>query len=234
MSQEVGKANPPAWAALSMMLFMLLYLALAVACLWQYGSPHPLARVDLFSVSVLVISVLLGVEHIAFSRALPQFEEVKREAFGLNYDPAMAKWISLLALAELTVFLDYGHWHLLPALENRFAQSVGIALYLIALLWLRWTDACLARHFRAAQPRREVIKGGAFRYIRHPRYAALIASRIAFALVFASLIGWLLVLGWIIAVRRRILLEEAHLQELFGKEYVVYQQHTARLLPRFY
>ncbi|HEX8070829.1 MAG TPA: methyltransferase [Pyrinomonadaceae bacterium] len=229
-----SEAKPAAWAFVSMTLFMLVYLALALACLWQYGSPHPLARVDFFSGGALVVSVLLGLEQLAFGQALPQSEEVKREAFGLSYDPAMAKWISLLALAELCVFLDYGHWRLLPALETRAAQGAGLALYAGSLCWLRWAAACLARHFLAAGPRREVIKGGAFRYVRHPRYAGLLASRVAFALVFASPLGWLLVFGWIVVVRRRILLEEAHLQKLFGQEYVTYQRRTARLLPHLY
>jgi protein-S-isoprenylcysteine O-methyltransferase Ste14 len=217
-----------------MMLLMLIYLAFAVACLWQYGSPHPLARIGFFTGSALAISALLGVEQLAFSQALPQSDDVKREAFGMNYDPAMAKWISLLALAELTVFLDYGQWHLLPRLENRVLQSIGIALYLFCLCWLRWTDNSLTRHFITGKTTREVITGGAFRYIRHPRYAGLIASRIGFVLVFASPIGWLLVLGWVLVVRRRILLEEAHLQSIFGKEYELYMQHTARLLPFVY
>ncbi len=234
MSPGRGVLNESARAFLGMMLFMLIYLGLAVACLWQYGSPEPLARIDLFSGGALVVSVLLGMEQLAFGRALPPSEDVKREAFGMSYDPVMAKWISLLALAELTVFIDYGHWRLLPALENRVLQGVGMILYLISLFWLRWADACLARHFHAAQPRREVITGGAFRRIRHPRYAGLILSRIAFALVFASLTGWLLVLGWVMVVRRRILLEESHLREVFGEEYITYQQHTARLLPRLY
>jgi protein-S-isoprenylcysteine O-methyltransferase Ste14 len=217
-----------------MMLFMLIYLALAVACLWQYGSPHPLARIGFFTASALAISLLLGVEQLAFSHALPQSDDVKREAFGMNYDSAMAKWISLLAIAELAVFLDYGQLHLLPGLENRVLQSIGIVLYLVCLFWLRWTDSSLVRHFITGTTKREVITGGAFRYIRHPRYAGLIVSRIGFALVFASPIGWLLVLGWVLVVRRRILLEEVHLQSIFGKEYDLYMQHTARLLPFVY
>lgn len=137
-------------------------------------------------------------------------------------------------IAELVVFLDYGHWHLAPALENKVLQSAGLSLYILTLLWLRWTDAALIRHFNDARAVREVITEGPFRYIRHPRYAALIASRIAFALVFASLPGWILAAGWVVAVRSRILREEPHLKDMFGPEYETYASKTARLLPGIY
>jgi protein-S-isoprenylcysteine O-methyltransferase Ste14 len=235
MSQERKKSGQLNRAFWGMALFLLLYLALAVACLWQYGSPHPLARINLYTGGALLISVLMGFGQLAFSRGLPQTAEVQREAFGMNYDAAMAKWISLLSLGELAVFLDYGQWHLVPALENRALQSIGLVLYLAALFWLRWVDIRLTRHFVASSnARREVIKSGPFRYLRHPRYAGLMTSRIAFALVFASPIAWLLALGWFLAVRRRMRREEAHLQEVFGQEYEIYMRQTARLVPGIY
>jgi protein-S-isoprenylcysteine O-methyltransferase Ste14 len=215
--------------AASLLVFMLIYFALGVACLWQWGEPRGWARVDFFAAIALILSVLMGAEHLSFSRSIP--DEIKSEAFGTSYDPGMAARVTLLGIAELIVFLDYGHWHLAPALENKILQSAGVALYLITLAWLRSTDARLTRHFNDAS---KLITAGPFRLVRHPRYAALIASRIAFALVFASLLGWALAAGWAAVVLRRIRLEEPHLEERFGEEYRHYASKTARLIPGLY
>jgi protein-S-isoprenylcysteine O-methyltransferase Ste14 len=68
----------------------------------------------------------------------------------------------------------------------------------------------------------------------NPRYAGLIGLRIGFALMYASLIGWLLVLGWILVVRRRFFLEESHLQKLYGAKYAAYSRRVGRPAPRLY
>ena len=194
----------------------------------------PWSRLNFLSGAAIALGLLLGMEQIIFTFNLPTSAGVKREAFGITYDPGMAMWVALLAIFELAVFLDYGHLHLVRSLERPAFQSVGLGLYVVALFLLRWSDAWLARYFTLAGERRELMTGGPFRYLRHPRYAGLIISRIAFALAFASILGWLLVLGWVLIVHRRISLEESHLKKLFGKEYEVYSQRTPRLLPGIY
>ncbi len=227
--QTISKPNRALMNAASLLIFMLIYLALGVVCLWQWGEPRGWSRIDFFTGIALALSVLMGAEHLAFSRSIA--EEIKSEAFGTSYDPGMAGFVTTLGILEIVVFLDYGHWHLAPALENEVLQSAGLGLYIITLLWLRWTDTALIRHFNDA---RGVITKGPFRHIRHPRYGALIASRIAFALAFASLPGWALAAGWVMAVHRRIVREEPHLKEIFGPEYEAYASKTARLIPGIY
>lgn len=219
---------------LSMTLFMLIYLALMLACLRQWGTDAPWSRLNPLSGAAIALSLLLGMEQLIFTFALPKSADVKREAFGITFDPGMATWVAVLAICELSVFLDYGHLHLVPSLERRDLQCIGLGLYVIAFALLRWTDAWLARHFSRTGERRELMTGGPFSYLRHPRYAGLIISRIAFALSFASIIGWLLVLGWILIIHRRISLEEPHLKKLFGENYEAYAQRTSRLLPGIY
>jgi protein-S-isoprenylcysteine O-methyltransferase Ste14 len=60
------------------------------------------------------------------------------------------------------------------------------------------------------------------------------ASRIGFALAIPSILAWVLVLGWFLAVRRRIKLEELHLQDVFGVAYSAYAGRTSRLIPGLY
>jgi protein-S-isoprenylcysteine O-methyltransferase Ste14 len=78
------------------------------------------------------------------------------------------------------------------------------------------------------------ITDGPFRYVRHPRYAGAMAAKIAFPLVFASALGWVLAVAWIALLFRKVLGEETHLRNLFGPEYEAYARHTARLLPGVY
>lgn len=234
MPQASKPTEQTKWMLLSMVIFMLIYLALMLGCLRQWNTSTPWSRLNFFSGTAIALSLLLGAEQILFTFALPKSGETKREAFGITYDPGMATWVALLSVCELVVFLDYGHLHLLPTLERGWLQSIGLGFYVVALVLLRWTDAWLARHFARSGDVRELMTDGPFHFLRHPRYAGLLISRIAFALVFASLPGWLLVLGWLLAVHRRIKLEELHLQKTFGTDYEAYSKRTSRLLPGIY
>jgi protein-S-isoprenylcysteine O-methyltransferase Ste14 len=234
MPKGSESSNQSAWSYAKMLPGLLVFVVLAVVCLIHWRSPQPFSRVDLFAVGGILMNVLWWLEQTAFSLSLPPSSEVKVEVFGMNYDPQMAMSSSLLTLVEFAVFLDYGHWQLVPVLEQPLLQSIGLLFYLVAIAVLRWADVDLARHFQTSGDERQPVTHGAYRYIRHPRYAALTLSKLAFALIFASLIGWLLLALWLLIVRRRIRREEPHLREVFGGAYAAYTKNTARLLPFVY
>ena len=216
------------------LLYVALYFAAAIACLWQWGSARPWSRLDIFSGGFLLISLMWIHATLRFHRAIFRSREVMREAFGTSYDPEMMTWINVFAIAELSVFLDYGHLHLVPQLENPVLQTIGLAMYFLGAVWLIWTDRYLSRQFHGDLADRKVMTEGPYRFVRHPRYAALIASRIAFALCLASILAWGFTLGWLFVNLRRVRLEEAHLRELFGPDYDVYASRTSRFLPGIY
>ena len=215
-------------------LFFLLYLVLAWASLWQWGSPEPGSRIDLFSGGFFAATPLWLGEYAVFLKSIGPTREVRQEAIGATYDPAMTKWVTALSLAEMAIFIDYSHWRLVPALENTPFQSVGLALWFLIPGWLLWADLHLGRHFSDENWPSRLVTGGPFRYVRHPRYAGLLASRIAFYLLFASAVGWLFGVGWLLLVAKRIRLEEAHLRQHYGADYDVYASKTPRLLPGIY
>jgi protein-S-isoprenylcysteine O-methyltransferase Ste14 len=210
------------------------YLAVALLCLRRWGAPAPWSRLDAASALALLASVVLAVQQVAFGRALPQTAEVQREAFGMSYDPAMARAISLLAAVELLVFVEYAHEPLAQALDAGALRWSGVVLYAATVAWLAWVDAALVGHFNEAASGRRLLTTGPYRYVRHPRYVGLIASRVAFALVFASVVAWVLIAGWVWIVRRRVVREEAHLTVVFGPAYGEYAQRTWRLVPGLY
>jgi len=221
----------PYWGASS---FPFLYLLLALLCLRQWGTNRPWSRLDFFSGSFLALSAFLALRQIRFKKSILRSPEVLREASGASYDPATVKWASLQSLAELTVFLDYAHWHLVPSLEKPVLQEAGLGLSILAVVWLLWADTILVEHFDHGLDNRELITRGPFRVVRHPRYAGLLSLKAGFALTFASVLGWLSLAVAVALVRRRIQLEENHLRGVFGQTYESYVRRTARILPGFY
>jgi protein-S-isoprenylcysteine O-methyltransferase Ste14 len=218
----------------SSLLFFLLYLVTALACLRQWGSTDPWARFDRFSGGYLLISLVWLYQSAGFHQTVFRSKELMREASGFSYDPKMMTWISIVSVAELAVFLDYAHWRLTPKLELPLLQYGGLALNVAGAVWLVWVDCYLVSHFASGLENRRLITEGPYRFLRHPRYLALLVSRAAFALIFASALAWGFVLAWIGLVVRRIGLEEAHMRELFGAEYETFAQGRARLLPGIY
>jgi protein-S-isoprenylcysteine O-methyltransferase Ste14 len=137
-------------------------------------------------------------------------------------------------VADLAVFLDYGHWHLVPGLERRSAQAFGLVMYLGVVLWQKWADRYLHAAFASQALLPKLMRTGPFAYVRHPRYAGALAGKVAAAMLFASALGWLQAVLWSALLLRQVGLEEAHLRDLFGREYEDYSAHTARLIPGIY
>ena len=215
-------------------LFVGGFLGASIVCLYQWGGTAPWSRLDLFSGGYLFLAMVLVVQQGFFARSLAFSKEKMEEAFGLSYDPGWMKRAYWLGLAELLIFIDYGHFRLTPFLERRPLQAAGIMLMTAAIVWLGWVDRYLSRHFRDDLTQQAVMNNGPYRYIRHPRYAGLIASRIACALILASAVAWLLAFCWVMLTLRRIRLEEPHLAGLFGQSYESYAARTPRLVPWLY
>ena len=216
-----------------LLLAALVYFAVALGCLWQWGGGKPWSRLDLFSGGMLgLLALSTGVE-LFVGRALLASEAALHEASGAAYDAATLVAGAVLSAGDALIYLDYGHWRLAPALERAPLQSVGLVLGIAAVAWLLWTDAQLAAYFTGGSPP-TLMTHGPFRYVRHPRYAGVLAVRAALALSLASLVAWGLAGAWLIMLLRRIRLEEAHLRALFGVDYDRYAEHTPRLVPGNY
>lgn len=206
-------------------LFSLMYFALALACL---------RRLDVFAGGFLGLMSLSVIYELIFGLPTLRSPGALREAVGMAYDRATLMALPLLSVGDFLVFLDYGPRHLTPALREGVLQTVGLLLSIIAIAWLGWTDTRLARHFAEAPAVQHIMREGPFRYVRHPRYAGILAVRLAFALVFLSPVGWLLAIAWTTVLLRRIRLEEGYLRQRFGREYEDYANHTPRLVPGVY
>jgi len=210
------------------------YLVIALLCLRHWGAVDPWQDLDFYSAGFFTLAALLPLYKIRFKRGSFESRETLREASGLSYDPATVRWGSLLAVGELSVFLDYGHWHLMPALRRPGLQITGLVVYACALGALMWTDTCLVRHFQGDPTHRQLMTTGPFAVVRHPRYASLLLGKLGLSLLFASTFAWFSLLVSIFLICRRICLEETHLREIFGSPYSSYTEHTHRLFPGIY
>jgi len=204
-------------------------------CIRQWGENDPWSRLDGFvCLHILITALLLVYSLVYFNPMIYRSTEVEREAFGRNYDQKTA-WIGMaLGAAEIIVFLDYGQWHFAPVLENSPLRTIGAIVLIIAALWRTWTDNYLVRHFSQDLVRRELMTRGPYQFIRHPRYAGFLLSKVALALLYASIIGWALVIGTILLIIHRINREEEHLRQVFGTKYDDYAQRTDRMFPQIY
>jgi protein-S-isoprenylcysteine O-methyltransferase Ste14 len=214
------------------LLFAVGHLAVSLACLIQWGQPSAWARVDLFSGGYLVLRSLPVLRSILSPFRARGSAESNRERWGSTSAPRFVSFTLVLSIADVAIYLDYGHWNLTPALQRPAAQAAGLLLHLAVAFWNRWA----ARYHRAAfdnnAVRPALVRSGPFRYVRHPIYAGAMIQKIAAALVFGSAVGWLLAALWWVLLLRQVRLEETHLRKLFGDEYEGYARQTpAKLAP---
>ncbi|HXA56109.1 MAG TPA: isoprenylcysteine carboxylmethyltransferase family protein [Candidatus Acidoferrum sp.] len=227
----------PAFLTKSFVLSFLcatVWFVTAFCGLRQWRSATPWSQLDVFSVTLLALLLVWSVATALFHREMFQSREIMLEASGMNFDKLMFFWIDVFAAAEVLVFFDYGQWHLVPQLREPYLQIPGLALCIAGTVWLIWTDIYLSRQFRGGLSDRRMMNHGPYHFVRHPRYAGLIISSIAFALAMSSVIAWALAIGWIWVNVRRVELEENHLRGLFGAEYDRYAARTARFFPGVY
>jgi len=216
------------------LIFSLGYLVLALACLFAWEASNPWGHLDRYSGGYLFLRWVASLHSLISSRKVFRSKRVMREWWALDSDPAGPSWVMALMVSDLLVFLAYGRWHPLRVLEQPGFQGAGLGLYSVVIVWQAWTDSYLANYFEREESLPLPMNQGPFRFIRHPRYAAAILGKVAFALVFASAIAWLLAAAWMYLLIRKISIEEAHLRTVFGPTYEAYSRKTARVLPGIY
>jgi len=212
----------------------LAYLGLSVACLIQWNSPHPWSRIDWFTGTYFALRFLGSSHSVISSLGAFRSKALRHEWWAMDSDPQGPRWVMVLMALDLLVFFDYGHWRLALPLSRPAPQTAGVGLYLGVTFWQIWTDSYLARYFSHNGQSLTPMNYGPYRYVRHPRYAAAIIGKVAMALTFASIFGWLLALAWGMLLINKISIEEKHLRKIFGSEYESYARITAKVLPGIY
>jgi protein-S-isoprenylcysteine O-methyltransferase Ste14 len=118
---------------------------------------------------------------------------------------------------------------LAPATDIRM-RDLGFALWAVGAacdLWAVWS----LRHGMSIVPQaRTLITSGAYRYARHPLYAAYILQNLGLWFRFQTFPVAMVVLGWFLLSLLRIRFEERVLEQNFP-QYKMYRQHVGAFFP---
>jgi protein-S-isoprenylcysteine O-methyltransferase Ste14 len=114
-------------------------------------------------------------------------------------------------------------------------QWVGLALFLIGVLFREWAVISLGRAFTVVveiKPDQSLITSGPYRWIRHPAYTGSIITLGGFGLASGSWLGATLAVAMtMIGFSYRVHVEEQAMLAAFGDEYQNYMRRTGRFFP---
>ena len=136
----------------------------------------------------------------------------------------------LLALPSLPYGLLSNR--LLPPTHRVF--FVGIALVVVGLLFTIWARLYLGRNWSGVvtlKKDHELVRGGPYRFVRHPIYSGLLLAITGSAVVRGEWRGVLALIIAFVALWRKLRLEERWLGEAFGEQYAAYRAEVAALIP---
>lgn len=145
--------------------------------------------------------------------------------------------LQLLPLSILLIapFGDRREWMALP--ESPLLRLIGIGLFMAGMILVLLAEATLGRQFSVQvviQEEHQLITNGLYRYLRHPRYFAIILFTIGLSLTFRSWLSLIVVAALIVVLLRRIQDEETLLEQEFGDDWRIYTKSSWRILPFVY
>lgn len=118
--------------------------------------------------------------------------------------------------------------------EESSIIAAGITLHVASFLLAVWARKHLGRNWSGAITAKvdhALIRTGPYRFVRHPIYTAMLGMFAGTAIVSGELHALLAVAIMSVAYWRKIRLEEAHLQGIFGSAYYNYRLDSWALVP---
>jgi protein-S-isoprenylcysteine O-methyltransferase Ste14 len=143
---------------------------------------------------------------------------------------AVATW--LLALPRLPGWLGTRFIPHLPALEA--GAAILVAAGLAFAVWARLELGGNWSGIVALKRGHTIVRSGPYRWIRHPIYSGLLLATVGTAVARGEWRGPVAVLIIILALARKIRIEERFLGEAFGREYADYRATSWALVPLIY
>jgi len=215
-------------------VFFALFVVIALLLMRKWGSPEPWSAVDKNAIAIVVLSVLYCIQQLILYPSIFRTRESMNLFIGKHFDARMPGYLGILGAIELLAFADYAHWHLVPGLRNPMVQTAGLCVMSGGLVWMLYVDRYLSSHFVEAWVQHKLMLEGPYRWLRHPRYGALLLSRLGFCLAIGSIIAYGVLVGWFVVVWVRMEREEKYLRGEFGHEYEEFMKTRVRLVPGVY
>mmetsp|Transcript_2107 Transcript_2107/g.5842 ORF Transcript_2107/g.5842 Transcript_2107/m.5842 type:complete len:192 (-) Transcript_2107:65-640(-) len=152
-----------------------------------------------------------------------------------SVDRGCGRFVLLLAFGVALQPIS-SHFHWAHPVQCDFLQFLG-AVFLVLGGWAWVAVHCNMGLSWSPQPTmlrdHQLVTTGMFRVARHPMYAIFVWVLPAVAL---GTLDWVRTLGWlcwVLFILRRIPEEEGMMIELFGDEYLEYQQRVGPLGPKW-
>ncbi len=228
--EKQRKWNPRVLIIINAVYFAL-FLVVTLLIMRKWRSPSPWSAVDGYAIAILALSVLYCVQQLILYPSVFRTRASMDLFVGKQFDRKMPAYLGILGTIELLAFADYAHWHLVPALRNPVFQSAGLVVMAGGLVWMFYVDRYMSSHFLTAWENHRLMLGGPYRWVRHPRYGALLLSRLGFCLAIGSIIAYCVLMGWFLVVWIRMVREEKYLRNEFGAEYEEFMRTRTRLVP---
>lgn len=118
---------------------------------------------------------------------------------------------------------------------GRVYVAVGVALICLGIAIRQWAVHTLGRFFTfklTVQSDQRVVDSGPYRVVRHPSYSGLLVSGIGTAIALGNWVSLgVIVIPYVIALARRIQVEEGLLRQGLGPDYDRYAASRKRLVP---
>ncbi len=114
---------------------------------------------------------------------------------------------------------------------------ISVALVVAGLAFAIWARAVLGGNWSGAvtvKEDHELVKHGPYRYIRHPIYTGFLLALLGTGLAAGRLYGLLAFALALIAVLRKLGVEERFMTQEFGEQYAVYRGTSWTLVPWVY
>ena len=123
----------------------------------------------------------------------------------------------------------------MPLYQSPLLGYLGLSLLLVGVSFRVIVITSLDRLGEVSSTRADGYRfkqDGIYKYLRHPSYTASFLSFVGFGLVLNNWLSMLfIVLVVFVALLMRIKFEERLLVDLFGEEYIEYQENTKSFLP---
>jgi protein-S-isoprenylcysteine O-methyltransferase Ste14 len=155
-------------------------------------------------------------------------------------EPLFSRLLHIVPLVLAGMLLWVPGVPLVPWLNARFvplaewAFWAGAALALAGFLFTVWAREHLGRNWSGivtVKQDHELVVTGPYTLVRHPIYTGLLLAFAGSALARGEWRGVLAVVIALLALWRKLKLEERWMQEQFGEQYRAYKHRVAALVP---
>jgi len=153
------------------------------------------------------------------------------KALMMNQKQSIPRWLSRVLRPAFGLFLFLSQFT--ASRDTLFTASVPLLLLGIALViagnWL-WISASI--HLRKAAALHEMAVAGPYRYIRHPIYVSIYLLSLGLGCIFFAWLWFGVLLAFAPLWYLECVEEEHQMVEIYGQDYVAYQQRTGLFFPK--